>query len=102
MAVGLLYFLWWFITDFWFALDICLVTQSDPGPENFCLAKGHSFIRQSLDPQLQGTLQHRYMKEKNNIPPEIAWSNLRRNFIPGIEDILSNPDMNYDCNNALQ
>ncbi|THU85240.1 hypothetical protein K435DRAFT_558126, partial [Dendrothele bispora CBS 962.96] len=80
----------------------CLVTQSDPGPENFCLAKGHSFIRQSLDSELEGTLQHRYMKEKNNMPPEIAWSNMRCNFTPGMEDILSNPDVNYSCDNPLQ
>lgn len=83
-------------------LDIPLVIQSDPGPENFCIAKGHSFIRQSLDPDLVGTLQHRYMKEKNNLPPEIAWSNLRRNFTPGLEDILANPDVNYTCDNPLQ
>ncbi|THV07011.1 hypothetical protein K435DRAFT_572219, partial [Dendrothele bispora CBS 962.96] len=66
----------------------CLVTQSDPGPENFCLAKGHSFIQQSLNSGLEGTLQRRYMKEKNNMPPEIAWSNMRHNFSPGMEDIL--------------
>ncbi|THU81135.1 hypothetical protein K435DRAFT_937812 [Dendrothele bispora CBS 962.96] len=108
---------------------IPLVTQSDPGPENFCIAKGHSFIRQSLDSQLQGTLQHRYMKEKNNLPkgldqtlpppplpdvpesqsatplnlpPEIAWSGLRRDCVPGLEDILANPHVDYSCDNPLQ
>ncbi|THU94651.1 hypothetical protein K435DRAFT_899425 [Dendrothele bispora CBS 962.96] len=81
---------------------IPLVTQSDPGPENFCIAKGHSFIRQSLDSQLQGTLQHRYMKEKNNLPPEIAWSGLRRDCVPGLEDILANPHVDYSCDNPPQ
>ncbi|THU77151.1 hypothetical protein K435DRAFT_824408 [Dendrothele bispora CBS 962.96] len=81
---------------------IPLVTQSDPGPENFCIAKGHSFIQQSLDSQLQGTLQHRYMKEKNNLPPEIAWSGLRRDCVPGLEDILANPHVDYSCDNPLQ
>jgi hypothetical protein len=79
--------------------DIPLVI---PGPEDFCIAKGHSFIRQSLDPDLVGTLQHRYMKEKNNLPPKIAWSNLCCNFTPGLEDILANPDVNYTCDNPLQ
>ncbi|THV03134.1 hypothetical protein K435DRAFT_916160 [Dendrothele bispora CBS 962.96] len=64
----------------------------DPGPENFCLAKGHSFIRQSLDSGLEGTLQHRCMNEKNNMLPEITWLNIRCNFTPGMEDILSNLD----------
>ncbi|THU88382.1 hypothetical protein K435DRAFT_821695 [Dendrothele bispora CBS 962.96] len=81
---------------------IPLVTQSDPVPESFCIAKGHSFIRQSLDSQLQGTLQHRYMKEKNNLPPEIAWSGLRRDCVPGLEDILANPHVDYSCDNPLQ
>ena len=82
--------------------DTCLVTQSDPGPENFCIAKGHSFIWQSLVPLLEGTLQHWYMKDKNNLPPEILWSNLQQNFSPGLEDLLSNPDINYDWHNALE
>ncbi|THU77015.1 hypothetical protein K435DRAFT_703391, partial [Dendrothele bispora CBS 962.96] len=79
-----------------------LVTQSDPGTENFNLAKGHSFIRQSLDPDLIGTLQHRFMREKNNLPPEIVWSNLRRNFMPGFEDVLSNPPVSYSPTHPLQ
>ncbi|KIK60684.1 hypothetical protein GYMLUDRAFT_167553, partial [Collybiopsis luxurians FD-317 M1] len=83
---------------------IPLITQSDPGPKNFCLAKGHSYIRQSLDPNLQGLLQHRYMKDKNNIPPEIVWSNIRRNLTPGLENILANPGshVDYSPQNPLQ
>ncbi|KIK59520.1 hypothetical protein GYMLUDRAFT_169437, partial [Collybiopsis luxurians FD-317 M1] len=85
-------------------IDIPLITQSDPRPKNFCLAKGHSYIRQSLDPNLQGLLQHRYMKDKNNIPPEIVWSNIRRNLTPGLENILANlqPHMDYSPQNSLQ
>ncbi|KIK50485.1 hypothetical protein GYMLUDRAFT_121157, partial [Collybiopsis luxurians FD-317 M1] len=81
---------------------IPLVTQSDPGPEIFCLEKGHSFLRQSADPALEGTLQHHYMKEKNNLPLEILWSNLRRNFTPGLENILANPHVNYSPDNTLE
>lgn len=84
-----------------------MVTQSDPGSENFCLAKGHSFIRQSLDSSLLGTLQHRWKRDKKNIPPEILWSNLRRRFTPGFENILMFPSLDeglvrYDPKVPLQ
>lgn len=65
-----------------------LVTQSDPGSENYCLAKGHTHLRHWHDPSLVGTLQHRWCRKKKNISPEIAWSQLRRRFTPGFEDIL--------------
>ncbi|KAF8996698.1 hypothetical protein BDQ17DRAFT_1249445 [Cyathus striatus] len=65
-----------------------LVTQSDPGSENFGLANGHTFLRHYHDPALQGTLQHRWMHSKKNVKPEITWSQLRRRFTPGFEDIL--------------
>ncbi|KAJ7161615.1 hypothetical protein C8R46DRAFT_1194158 [Mycena filopes] len=65
-----------------------LVSQSDPGVENFGLANGHTLLRHWHDPSLQGTLQHRWMKEKKNVMPEIGWSQLRHRWTPGFEDIL--------------
>ncbi|KAK7030365.1 hypothetical protein VNI00_008426 [Paramarasmius palmivorus] len=83
-------------------------TQGDPGTENFSLAKAHSYIRQSLDPGLVGTLQHRWKRDKKNIPPEIVWSNLRTRWTPGFEDILEAPErypqlgIRYDRSDPLQ
>jgi hypothetical protein len=65
-----------------------LVTQSDPGTENFGVAKAHTFLRQWHDPEMEGYLAHRWMKEKTNIPPEIKWNQMRRRFTPGFENIL--------------
>ncbi|KAJ7446098.1 hypothetical protein FB451DRAFT_1355111 [Mycena latifolia] len=65
-----------------------LVSQSDPGSENFGLANGHTLLRHLHDPDLKGTLQHRWMREKKNVMPEIGWSQLRHRFTPGFEDIL--------------
>jgi hypothetical protein len=65
-----------------------LVTQSDPGSENFGIANGHTMLRHYHDPSLVGTLQHRWMRHKSNVKPEIGWSQLRRRFTPGFEDIL--------------
>ncbi|KAJ7070248.1 hypothetical protein B0H15DRAFT_957851 [Mycena belliarum] len=65
-----------------------LVSQSDPGTENFGLANGHTLLRHLHDPSLQGTLQHRWMREKKNVKPEIGWSQMRRRFTPGFENIL--------------
>ncbi|CAK5265855.1 unnamed protein product [Mycena citricolor] len=65
-----------------------LVMQSDPGNENTAVANGHTLIRQYQDPDLRGQLQHRWMREKKNITPEIAWSQLRRRFTPGFENLL--------------
>ncbi|KAJ7807137.1 hypothetical protein B0H14DRAFT_3152660 [Mycena olivaceomarginata] len=65
-----------------------LVSQSDPGVENFGVANGHTLLRHWHDPSLEGTLQHRWMNEKKNVIPEIGWSQLRRRWTPGFEDIL--------------
>ncbi|KAK7027184.1 hypothetical protein R3P38DRAFT_3315470 [Favolaschia claudopus] len=40
------------------------------------------------DPRLISTLQHRWMNEKKNVMPDISWSQLRRRFTPGFENIL--------------
>ncbi|KAL0568261.1 hypothetical protein V5O48_013733 [Marasmius crinis-equi] len=65
-----------------------LVTQSDPGSENFGISNGHTALRHWHDPQMKGTLCHRWMRSKKNIKPEISWSQYRRRFAPGFEDIL--------------
>ncbi|KAH9929040.1 uncharacterized protein BXZ73DRAFT_48276 [Epithele typhae] len=81
-----------------------LVTQSDPGSENYGIAHAHTFIRHRLDPSLEGTLQHRWMRNKMNIKPEIAWSQLRSNWAPGFEALLqSGVDQGlYDPSDSLQ
>ncbi|KAJ7465042.1 hypothetical protein FB451DRAFT_1352670 [Mycena latifolia] len=57
-----------------------LVSQSDPG------------------------LQHRWMREKKNVMPEIGWSQLRHRFTPGFEDILDVGVNNgwYDPHNLVE
>lgn len=81
-----------------------MVTQSDPGSENFGIANAHTMLRQWYDPALQGTLQHRWMRSKKNVMPEITWSQLRRRFTPGFEALLDHGVLSgwYDTNNTLQ
>ncbi|KAI0054561.1 hypothetical protein BV25DRAFT_1922583 [Artomyces pyxidatus] len=81
-----------------------LITQSDPGTENFGVANAHTTIRQRLDPSLAGTLQHRWMREHQNIKPEIHWSILRKDWAPGFEDILEQGVENgwYDINILME
>ncbi|KAG1745149.1 hypothetical protein EDB19DRAFT_1958789 [Suillus lakei] len=38
----------------------------DPGSENFGIANAHTMLRQWHDPDLHGTLQHRWMRNKKN------------------------------------
>lgn len=84
--------------------DMPMVTQSDPGSENFGIANAHTMLRQWYDPALQGTLQHRWMRSKKNVMPEITWSQLRRRFTPGFEALLDHGVLSgwYDTNNTLQ
>ncbi|CAK5277789.1 unnamed protein product [Mycena citricolor] len=65
-----------------------LVMQSDPGNENTAVANGHTLIRHHQDPNLRGKLQHRWMREKKNVTSEITWSQMRRRFTPGFENLL--------------
>ena len=69
-------------------VDIPLVTQSDLGSENYGIANAHTMLRHLHDPELVGTVQHRWMRSKKNVKPEITWSQLRRRFSPGFEDLL--------------
>jgi hypothetical protein len=41
-----------------------------------------------VDDSLEGTRQHRWMRGHRNVKPEIQWSQLRRRFTPGYEDLL--------------
>ncbi|KAG2138405.1 uncharacterized protein EDB93DRAFT_1106369 [Suillus bovinus] len=81
-----------------------MVTQSDPGSENFGIANAHTMLRQWHDPALQGTLQHHWMQNKKNIMPKITWSQMRRRFTPGFKSLLDHGVMSgwYDSNNTLQ
>ncbi|KAG1778331.1 hypothetical protein EV702DRAFT_1220104 [Suillus placidus] len=81
-----------------------MVTQSDPGSENFGIANAHTMLCQWHDPALQGTLQHRWMRNKKNVMPEITWSQMRRWFTPGFESLLDHGVMSgwYNSNNTLQ
>ncbi|KAJ2911955.1 hypothetical protein MD484_g8459, partial [Candolleomyces efflorescens] len=65
-----------------------LLTQSDPGTENTRVANAQSFIRQLLNPQLQGRIQHNWKRKKSNVKAEIEWSQLRRRWSPGFESVL--------------
>ncbi|KAH9487316.1 hypothetical protein JR316_0001389 [Psilocybe cubensis] len=75
---------------------IPLITQSDPGSENYGIANAQTTLRHMHDPRLIGTIQHRWMRKKKNIKPEISWSQLRSRFTPGFEDLLD-----YGVNNGL-
>ncbi|KAG2124693.1 hypothetical protein DEU56DRAFT_873254 [Suillus clintonianus] len=65
-----------------------LVTQSNPGTENNGIVNGHTMLRHLQDPGLARTLQHKFRGDHRNIKPEIFWSQLRRRWTPGFEDIL--------------
>ncbi|KAM6501138.1 hypothetical protein JOM56_004152 [Amanita muscaria] len=67
---------------------IPLVTQSDPGSENFGVANAHTLAHHELDPTLVGTLQHRWKHKTHNVKSEANWSVLRRTFSPGFQDML--------------
>ncbi|KAF9562244.1 hypothetical protein CPC08DRAFT_742208 [Agrocybe pediades] len=80
-----------------------LVTQSDPGSENYGIANAHTYIRQHYDKTLVGTVQHRWMRHKKNVKPEITWSQLRRRFTPGFENLIQQGVTReiYDTNRQL-
>lgn len=61
-------------------------------------------LRQIQDPALQGFVQHRWMRQKKNIMPEIAWLQLWHCFTPGFEALLDKGIEAgwYDPDNTLQ
>lgn len=74
------------------------ITQSDLGTENYGVANAQSTMQQLLDPSLEGTIQHRFMRGHTNVKPEIAWSQLRQCWSKGWEDLLDVGHLNglYD------
>jgi hypothetical protein len=83
--------------------DMPLISQSDPGSENYGIANVQSVLQQWHDPLLAGTIQHRWMHQKKNVKPEITWSQLRRRFTPGFENILEKgvAENWYDMNRPI-
>jgi hypothetical protein len=79
-----------------FQLGMPLLTQSDPGSENYGVANAQTFIRQACDSSLVGTAQHKFKREKTNVKSEIEWSQLRLHFSPGYENLLD-----YGVNNGI-
>jgi hypothetical protein len=81
-----------------------IITQSDPGTENYGVANVQTSIRHRLDPNLSNTLQHRFAAGHNNILSEIKWSIFRRDFSPGFEDVLEHGVNSgwYDVNNVTE
>jgi hypothetical protein len=81
-----------------------IVTQSNPGSENYGITNGHTMLCQWHNPALQGSLQHHWMRSKKNIMPEIMWSQMQHRFMPGFEMLLDHGVTSgwYDTNNTLQ
>ncbi|KAL0062891.1 hypothetical protein AAF712_010212 [Marasmius tenuissimus] len=69
-------------------LGVPVLTQSDPGTENYGIANSQTYIRQKLDPALKGTLQHKWMTKTKNVKPEIQWSVMRKVWTPEFEKLL--------------
>ncbi|KAG2128767.1 uncharacterized protein EDB93DRAFT_1108909 [Suillus bovinus] len=85
-----------------------MVTQSNPGSENYGIANAHTMLRQWHNPSLHGTLQHRWMQSKKNVMPEIAWMVFHWIFIPWLQqeldayqDCVHNTAKQHDCNKIL-
>lgn len=80
-----------------------MLTQSDRGTENNHVAYAQTIIRQNLDPMLEGTIQHNWMKGHSNIKPECAWSRLRGTWTRGFENKFDEGIHNqwYNPNNTL-
>lgn len=60
-------------------------------------------MRHELDPTLGETLQHRFMRKHTNVKSEIMWSQIRRRWSPGYEDLLEFGVLNgiYDPDNSV-
>ncbi|KAJ7133065.1 hypothetical protein C8R44DRAFT_730264 [Mycena epipterygia] len=95
--------IWWTNSNPRLILSYYLDT-SDPGNENFDFANGYTLLRHLQDPDLEGTLQHRWMREKKNVMPETGWSQLQHRFMPDFEDILDVGVNNgwYDPNDLVE
>ncbi|KAF8574687.1 hypothetical protein K439DRAFT_1624140 [Ramaria rubella] len=69
-------------------ISIPLLSQSDPGPENYGVANSHTGICHYYDLSLVGTSQHKWKRKHQNVKPEIEWAMLRHRWTPGFEDKL--------------
>jgi len=86
---------WWYVLCY-FSLPLWsntylgapCVTQSDLGTENYNVAYAHTHIRHTLDPALEGSIQHKWKPGHTNIKPEQMWSRFRRTWVPGFENLL--------------
>ncbi|KZT52387.1 hypothetical protein CALCODRAFT_531300, partial [Calocera cornea HHB12733] len=67
---------------------IPLLTQSDPGTENYGISNAQCYLRWLLDPACVNRSQHRWMRGHSNIKPEIKWGQLRREFTASYEDLF--------------
>ena len=90
--------------SYWIVVGVLIITQSNPGTENYGVANTHTLIWHRLDQDLTDTLQHCFAHGHNNILSEIKWSVFWQDFAPGFEDILQD-GVNcgwYNINNPLQ
>lgn len=79
-----------------------LLTQSDPGTENVHVANATTYLRHWMDEHLPpGSIQHKWKRKHTNIKPEIEWSQLRRRFSPGFENLLEAGKDIYDMLNYM-
>ncbi|KAF8218486.1 hypothetical protein L208DRAFT_1350965, partial [Tricholoma matsutake] len=92
-------------------IDVCwqiggipVITQSNPGTENYGVANAQTVMRHCLDPNLVDTLQHRFALGHSNIVSEIKWSVFHCDFSPGFEDMLEHGVQSgwYDVNDTLE
>lgn len=65
-----------------------LVTQSDPGTENYNVAYAQTTLRHELDNSLAGSIQHKWYRGHGNIKPEQAWWRVRETWSAGFEGLL--------------
>ena len=89
---------------FAFFAALPLLTQSDPGTENYGVANAQTVGRQRLDQTLIGTLQHIFKHRKTNVKSEGNWSVFRRNWTPGFENLFQEGVTKglYDVHNTVQ
>ena len=85
-------------------IGIPIITQSDPGSENYGVANAHTVIQHCLDPSLANTLQHHFASGHNKILSEIKWSVFHHDFSPGFEDVLEHGMQRgwYNVNDTLE
>jgi len=73
-----------------------LITQSDPGTENYGIANAQTVLRRRHDPSLSATLQHKFRWNKGNVKPEIAWRRMRDVLVTRIRK-----PSNYGCRRGV-